>query len=192
VAARRAVTDGCDALRPRTRGGPCGQDVAGEHGAPDELALAVLDLHLFGRDDNLVDVVLHVQGGDAVLEVRLHPVLHAGVGVDHEPVARLGPQGAAELLERVLGSGLALAPRLARLGGSRRLRRWSHVSAVWSSAEPPRLVLGALQRLRRLLRGRRSVAGHRRGLRVTLGLAEDVLGGHLRSLDLVVVRLRHG
>ncbi len=88
------------------------QHVAGENGALDHLALPVLDLgDLLGGDHDLVDVVLHVEGDDAVLEVGLHPVLHAGVGVHHEPVARLGPQLATERLQRVLG----LVDR--RLGG---------------------------------------------------------------------------
>ena len=55
------------------------------------------------RDDHLVDVVLHVEGGDAALEVRLHPVLHAGVGVDTNQSPILAAQGGAELLERVAG-----------------------------------------------------------------------------------------
>ena len=105
------------------------QDVPGQDGALDHLALAVLDLRdLLGGDHDLVDVVLHVEGDDAVLEVGLHPVLHAGVGVHDEPVAGLGPQLAAELLERVarrrarprrrlLASSAARRPR-------RRARRW--------------------------------------------------------------------
>src|SRR6187200_2140460 len=69
------------------------QDVAGENGALDDLALPVLDLgYLLGGDHDLVDVVLHVQRGGAVLEVRPDPVLHAVVGVDDVPLARLGPQ----------------------------------------------------------------------------------------------------
>ena len=79
------------------------QDVAGKNGALDHLALAVLDLRdLLGGDHDLVDVVLHVEGDDAVLEVLPDAVLHAVVGVDDVPLAGLGPQLAAELLERVL------------------------------------------------------------------------------------------
>src|SRR5919112_1858042 len=83
------------------------EHVAGEHRPLDELALAVLDLRdLLGRDDHLMDVVLHVEAADPALEVGLHPVLHAGVGVDHEPVAELLAQRGAELLERVDGTVL--------------------------------------------------------------------------------------
>jgi hypothetical protein len=95
------------------------EHVAGQDGPLDHLALAVLDLRdLLGGDHDLVDVVLHVEADDAVLEVRLHPVLHAGVGVHDEPLAGLGPQLATERLQRVvvgdLGVGLGLLG--ARLG----------------------------------------------------------------------------
>ena len=101
------------------------QHVAGEHGALDQLALAVLDLRdLLGRHDHLVDVVLHVQRGDPVLEVGLHPVLHAGVGVHDEPVALLLAQGGAELLERVAAARRRRPRRLlGRLGGLGLARR---------------------------------------------------------------------
>ena len=115
------------------------QDVAGENGALDHLALAVLDLRdLLGGDHDLVDVVLHVEGDDAVLEVRLHPVLHAGVGVHDEPVARLRPQLAAEDLERVVLVGPRRPRRRRpRRPGPRRPRprraRALEPAASWSS-----------------------------------------------------------
>ena len=84
------------------------QDVAREDGALDELALAVLDLgDLFGRHDDLEDVVLGVERGHPVLEVGLHPLLHAGVGVDDVPVADLVVEAIPELLERI-GNRLVL------------------------------------------------------------------------------------
>ena len=63
---------------------------------------------------DLVDVVLHVERGDPVLEVGLHPVLHAGVGVHDEPVAglaRAGPRGTPRAgrpaaLDGLVGHGL--------------------------------------------------------------------------------------
>jgi hypothetical protein len=65
------------------------QDVAGEHLLLHLLALAALDLgHLMHRDLDLEDVVLHVQGLGAALQVALDAVLVAGVGVHHVPVAR--------------------------------------------------------------------------------------------------------
>jgi hypothetical protein len=84
------------------------QDVPGQDGALDLLALAVADLgDLFGGHHDLEDVVLHVQRGHPVLQVLQHPVLHAGVGVHHVPVAQLGAELAAEGLEGV-GAGLRL------------------------------------------------------------------------------------
>ena len=130
---RRRVTDG----RPRLVGEVHpDQHVAGQDGPLDHLALAVLDLgDLFGRDHDLVDVVLHVERDDAVLEVRADPVLHAVVGVHDVPLAGLGPQLAAELLERVARArrtpsassvvassvGLGRRPRRDRLGLGDRL-----------------------------------------------------------------------
>src|SRR3954463_9529223 len=144
------------------------QHVAGEHGALDQLALAVLDLRdLLGRDDHLVDVVLHVQGGDPVLEVGLHPVLHAGVGVHHEPVPDLGPERLAELLEWVAG-GVRVDRRTVVRGrhglgvGRRLLRHSGGVVLVYVD-------LG-------------NVGGNIGGLGVGRG----------RGLELFVVRLRHG
>ena len=70
------------------------QQVAGEHLLLDDDLLAALELDdVLDGDDDLVDPVLHVHGGDAALEVRLHLVLVAGVGVDHEPLARAGRRG---------------------------------------------------------------------------------------------------
>lgn len=78
------------------------QDVAGDADATDDLLLRVLDLRdLFHGDLDLEDEVLHVQALDAVLQVGLHTVLVARVGVDDEPVARLGAQVLLELLDRV-------------------------------------------------------------------------------------------
>ena len=99
------------------------QDVAGQHLAVDLLALAVLDLgDLFGGHLDLEDVVADVQVLHAGLEVGLHLVLVAGVGVDDVPVA--GPQ-AQVLLERdgrvfVLVFGSRSLPR--RSAGARRPR----------------------------------------------------------------------
>ena len=120
-----AVADEAGHRRGVAHGGPrlvgevhADQDVAGEDGPLDHLALAVLDLgDLLGGDHDLVDVVLHVEGDDAVLEVRLHPVLHAGVGVHDEPVAGLGPQLAAERLERVVRSSVVVLVVDVVLGG---------------------------------------------------------------------------
>src|SRR5918993_613569 len=98
------------------------EDVAGEDGARDHFSLAVLDLRdLLGQNHDLVVVLLHVEGDDAVLEVVLDPLLHAGVGVHDEPVTRLRPQLATEGLERVvlvggLVSSSLVAVRLVRGG----------------------------------------------------------------------------
>ena len=115
------------------------QDVAGEDLALDLLALAVLDLDdLLGRHLDLEDVVLHVEGLDAALEVGLHLVLVAGVGVHDVPVAELGAQLAAQRLDRVLVLDLALLGR--GLLGCRRPRSASSgsaaavSSAVWSGS----------------------------------------------------------
>src|SRR5918996_5676408 len=63
------------------------QHVAGEDLAVHRLALAVLDLDLLlHRDEDLEDLVLHAHRLDAVLEIRLHLVLVAGVGVDDVPL----------------------------------------------------------------------------------------------------------
>ena len=102
------------------------QDVAGEDLALHLLALAVLDLDdLFGRHLDLEDVVLHVERRDAALEVGLHLVLVAGVGVHDVPVADGGAQRAAQLLGRVLVLVGLLLSRLGRddLSGFARLPR---------------------------------------------------------------------
>src|SRR4051812_12217185 len=79
------------------------QQVAGQDLAVDLRALAVLDLgDLLGGHLDLVDVVLDVQGLDPRLEVGLHLVLVAGVGVDDVPVAGRDPQGLLHGLDRVL------------------------------------------------------------------------------------------
>ncbi len=144
-----------------------------------------------------MDVVLHVQRGDAVLEVGLHPVLHAGVGVHHEPVARLGAQRLAELLERV----------------DRRASRRGLVGTRASSVEPSSassvggasrrrldggLVGGLDHRVgRRRARPPTSAAARRPGSSTDAGSTESVsstvgsAGGGLGG-RLVVVRLRHG
>src|SRR3954452_1553032 len=78
------------------------QQVAGQHLAVDLRALAVLDLgDLFGGHLDLIDVVLDVQGLDAGLEVGLHLVLVARVGVHDVPVAGRDPQRLAHRLGRV-------------------------------------------------------------------------------------------
>ena len=65
------------------------QQVAGEDLFLDGDLLAALELDdVLHRDDHLVDAVLHVHRGDPALEVRLHLVLVAGVGVHDEPAAR--------------------------------------------------------------------------------------------------------
>src|SRR6185437_3902637 len=82
------------------------QDVAGEHLLLHLLPLAALDLgHLMHRDLDLEDVVLHVQGLGAALQVALDAVLVAGVGVHHVPVARQLPQLGGVDLDRI-GLGL--------------------------------------------------------------------------------------
>src|SRR6478672_6466164 len=95
------------------------QDVAGHPDATDQLALAVLDLgDLLHGDLHLEDVGLHVEAGHARLEVGLHAVLVARVGVDDVPVTLLAAQGVLELLDRVGGLGrLSGLGRLGRLGG---------------------------------------------------------------------------
>src|SRR4029077_19070102 len=68
--------------------------------------LTALDLgHLMHRDLDLEDVVLHVQGLGAALQVALDAVLVAGVGVHHVPVARQLSQLGGVDLDRV-GLGL--------------------------------------------------------------------------------------
>jgi hypothetical protein len=65
------------------------QQVAWEHLLLDDLLLAALDLHdVLHGDVDVEDLVLHLHRLDARLEVRLHLVLVAGVGVDHVPLAR--------------------------------------------------------------------------------------------------------
>jgi hypothetical protein len=68
----------------------------------DQLALAVLDhRHGLDRDLDLVDEVLHVERGLALLDVGPHPVLVAGVGVQDVPVTQLGGEHRAHLGDRV-------------------------------------------------------------------------------------------
>src|SRR5829696_378918 len=79
------------------------EEVAGQHLAVDLRALAVLDLgDLLGGHLDLVDVVLDVQRLDPRLEVGLHLVLVAGVGVHDVPVAGRDPQRLAQRLDRVV------------------------------------------------------------------------------------------
>jgi hypothetical protein len=85
------------------------QDVAGDADAVDDLALGVLDLNdfLHGHLD-FEDVIFHVQGLDAGLQVGLHAVFVTGVGVDDVPVTFLAAQLGLELLGGVnvgLGGG---------------------------------------------------------------------------------------
>src|SRR2546428_9289807 len=64
------------------------QHVAGEHFPLDRVALAVLDLDLFFRGhQDLEDLVAHIHRADPVLEICLHLVLVARVGVDDVPAA---------------------------------------------------------------------------------------------------------
>src|SRR3954468_18364280 len=96
------------------------QQVAGQDLAVDLRALAVLDLgDLFGGHLDLIDVVLDVQGLDAGLEVGLHLVLVARVGVHDVPVAGRDPQRLAHRLGRVQ-LGLVLRGELGGLVGGRR------------------------------------------------------------------------
>ncbi len=80
------------------------EHVGGDPDPADLLLLPVLDLgHLLHGDLDLVDVLLHVEGGDARLEVGLHAVLVAGVAVHDEPLPRGAAQLGAQLLDRVRG-----------------------------------------------------------------------------------------
>ena len=112
------------------------EDVAGDPDALDDLALRVLDLHdLLHGDLHLVDEVLHVEALAAVLEVRLHAVLVARVGVDDVPVAQLAAQLRLERGDRVLVDvGLVLGrrprPRLGLVGSTSSAWTGSSSSAV--------------------------------------------------------------
>src|SRR3954447_25454306 len=87
------------------------QQVAGEHLLLDGLPLAALDLgDLLGGHLDLEDVVLHVERGDPGLEVGLHLVLVAGVGVHDVPVAGRRVEHGGELV-------VLVALRLRELGG---------------------------------------------------------------------------
>jgi hypothetical protein len=78
------------------------QHVAGELVLADGLAVAVLDLDdLFLGHLGLVDVVLDVERDGALLQVGLHPVLVARVGVDDVPLAGGEPELLAEGGDRV-------------------------------------------------------------------------------------------
>nr|AHE14892.1 hypothetical protein asmbl_13 [uncultured bacterium] len=93
------------------------EQVPGQLLAVDLGPLAVLDLgDLLGGHLDLEDVVLHVQRLDAGLEVGLHLVLVARVGVDDVPVAELLAERGAEGLARVL---VRLGRGLERLGDQR-------------------------------------------------------------------------
>ena len=64
----------------------------------DRTARAVADLDdLLGRDDRFKDVVLHVEVLHPSVQVLFHLVLHAGVGVQHVPLAELRGQLTAQL-----------------------------------------------------------------------------------------------
>ena len=85
------------------------EHVAGDPDAGDHLALTVLDLDdVLHGDLDLVDVLFHLERVLALLDVRLHLALEAGVGVDDVPLARQRPQLGAERLVGVF--------RLGRLG----------------------------------------------------------------------------
>src|SRR3954451_22682928 len=97
------------------------EDVAGEDLRLHDLALALLDDGLvLGRHLDLEDVVLHVERGDPGLEVGLHLVLVARVGVHDVPVAREGPQ---PLTERLDGVGILVRFRRLRRAVRRGLGR---------------------------------------------------------------------
>ena len=65
-----------------------GEEISGEDLLLDDDLLAVLELDdVLHGDDDLEDPVLHVHRDDPALEVGLHLVLVAGVGVHHEPPA---------------------------------------------------------------------------------------------------------
>src|SRR5215218_2775934 len=79
------------------------EEVARQDLAVDLRALAVLDLgDLLGGHLDLIDVVLDVQRLDARLEVGLHLVLVARIGVDDVPVSGGDPQRLAQRLDRVV------------------------------------------------------------------------------------------
>src|SRR5687767_14949823 len=93
------------------------EQVARQDLAVDLRALAVLDLgDLLGGHLDLIDVVLDVQGLDPRLEVGLHLVLVAGVGVHDVPVAGGDPQRLLHRLDRVL---VLLGRRQVRVRGGR-------------------------------------------------------------------------
>ena len=122
------------------------QDVAGQHLAVDLLALAVLDLgDLFGGHLDLEDVVADVEVLHAGLEVGLHLVLVAGVGVDDVPVA--GPQRADPSSARPPGPR-PRPPRpprrLRRRFGGRHLRAASSAGAASCDGLGGRAVLQML------------------------------------------------
>ena len=149
-----------------------------------------------------MDVVLHVEGGDAVLEVGLHPVLHAGVGVDHEPVAGLGAQRLAELLERVRGGASMSTSSASSASAAASWTSAATSSATSASADSTVSSATSDSAVRR--RGRRRCRPgwparrpRRRGLD---GLARGRVSGRARrslvrrgvGVRLGVVRLRHG
>src|SRR6478735_5347567 len=94
------------------------QHVTGELVALAGLALAVLDLgEVLLRNLDLEDVVLHVEGVDPALQVRLHALLVAGIGVDDVPVAERGDHRLAELGDRVARLGVLVDRVGVSLGG---------------------------------------------------------------------------
>src|SRR2546421_10172859 len=79
------------------------QDVAGQHLLLDLLPLAALDLgDLVDGHLDLEDEILHVERGDAALQVGLHPVLVTRVRVHHVPVPGKHAQLTLELLPRAV------------------------------------------------------------------------------------------
>ena len=84
-------------------------DVAGDAHAAHALLLRAAVLHdVLVGDLDTEDQVLHVLGGDALLEVVLHLALVTGVGVDHVPVTGQQAEFVPELLDGVL-HGLLVA-----------------------------------------------------------------------------------
>ena len=100
-----------------------GHQIAREDLLGHDLLLAVFELDdVLDGDDDLEDALFHVHGDHATLQVGLHLVFVARVGVDHEPVA--GPVvGALDgrvggLVEHIGGRVLAAIGRVGSNGVS--------------------------------------------------------------------------
>ena len=129
------------------------EQVAGEHLLLDDDLLAVLELDdVLHRDDDLVDALLHVHGGDAGLEVLLDLLLVARLRVHDVPLA--GPVVRA-LDGRRSSSALVLVEQL--VGVDRRLAVGDRRSASSAPARRRRRVVGSSSIGR--VGGRRSAVG---------------------------------